>query len=253
MIKKFFVFSIVPILFWSCSSSIDTANLSAEERYNYALNLFNDEDYEEALKEFQAIVLQFPGNAAVDDAQYYMALSRYNKDEYILAAYEFSKLIKNMSASEWVDEAQLMLAECYYNISPNYTLDQTYTKKAIEEYQAFIDFFPTNPKVPDAEKKIDELNEKLARKEYNTAYIYEKLEYYKAALLSYDNVIETYHDTKYAPLAMYDKINLLIRRGRNEEALAEIGKFLERYPKDSKTEDVENIKSSLENKLSAAK
>ncbi|MGE5859133.1 MAG: outer membrane protein assembly factor BamD [Ignavibacteria bacterium] len=253
MIKKFLMFSIVPILFWGCSSSIDTANLSAEERYNYALNLFNDEDYEEALKEFQAIVLQFPGNAAVDDAQYYLALSRYNKGEYILAAYEFSKLIKNMSASEWVDEAQLMLAECYYNISPNYTLDQTYTKKAIEEYQAFIDFFSTNPKVPDAEKKIDELNEKLAHKEYNTAYIYEKLEYYKAALLSYDNVIETYHDTKYAPLAMYDKINLLIRRGRNEEALNEIAKFLERYPKDSKTEDVEKIKSSLENKLSAAK
>lgn len=253
MIRIFLVFSVIPILFWSCSSSIDTANLSAEERYNYALKLFNDEDYEEALKEFQAIVLQFPGNAVVDDAQYYLGLSRYERHEYILAAYEFSKLIKNMSSSEWVDEAQLMLAECYYNISPNYSLDQTYTKKSIEEYQAFIDFFPTNPKVPDAEKKINELNEKLARKEYNTAYIYEKLEYYKAALLSYENVIETYHDTKYAPLAMYDKINLLIKRGRNEEALNEIGKFLERYPNDSKAEDVENIKSSLENKLSAAR
>jgi hypothetical protein len=52
---------------------------------------------------------------------------------------------------------------------------------------------------------------------------------------------------------MYDKINLLIKRGRNEEALTEIGKFLERYPKDSRAEDVEKIRSSLENKLSAAK
>jgi outer membrane protein assembly factor BamD (BamD/ComL family) len=57
MIRKFRFFS--NINFLSRSSSIDTANLSAEERYNYALNLFNDEDYEEALKEFQAIVLQF--------------------------------------------------------------------------------------------------------------------------------------------------------------------------------------------------
>ncbi|HVO75629.1 MAG TPA: outer membrane protein assembly factor BamD [Ignavibacteriaceae bacterium] len=253
MIKKLLFFLFIPVIFWGCSSSVDTTNLSPEERFNYSLGLFNDEDYEEALKEFQAIVLQFPGNAVVDDAQYYLALTRYKRSEYILAAYEFSKLIKNMSASEWVDEAQLMLAECYYNISPNYSLDQAYTKKAIEEYQAFIDFFPANPKVPEAEQKINELNEKLAHKEYNTAYIYEKLEYYKAALLSYDNVIETYHDTKYAPLAMYDKINLLIQRGRNEEALTETGKFLERYPKDPRTEEVERIKSSLENKLSAAK
>jgi len=253
MIKNLLIFSIIPIIFWGCSSSIDTVNLSAEERFNYALSLFNDEDYEEALKELQAVVLQFPGNAVVDDAQYYLAQTRYKRGEYILGAYEFSKLIKNMSASEWIDEAQYMLAESYYNISPDYSLDQSYTKKAIEEYQAFIDFFPTNPKVPDAEKKINELNEKLAQKEYNTAYIYERMEYYKAALLSYDNVIETFHDTKYAPEAMFDKINLLIKRGRNAEALTEAGKFLERYPNDPKIEDVGRIKSSLENKLSAAK
>jgi outer membrane protein assembly factor BamD len=241
------------LIFWGCSSSIDTVNLTAEERFNYALSLFNDEDYEEALKEFQAIVLQFPGNAVVDDAQYYLAQTRYKRGEYILSAYEFSKLIKNLSSSEWIDEAQLMLAESYYNVSPDYTLDQSYTKKAIEEYQAFIDFFPTNPKVPDAEKKINELNEKLAHKEYNTAYIYEKMEYFRAALISYDNVIETYHDTRYAPLAMYDKINLLMQRGRNAEALAETGKFLEKYPNDPRSGDVGRIRASLENKLSAAK
>jgi outer membrane protein assembly factor BamD len=73
-----------------------------------------------------------------------------------------------------------------------------------------------------------------------------KLEYYKGALRYYDNVIETYHDTKYAPLAMYDKIKLLINRGKNNDALEEINKFLQRYPSDDKAKDIQDLKSNLE-------
>jgi len=251
--KYLIIFFLFPFFYFGCSSSIDTANLTPDEKLKYAIQLYNDEDYEEAVNEFQAIILQYPGNAVVDDAQYYLAQSRFKRSEYIIAAFEFSKLIKNMAASEFLPDAQLMLAECYYNLSPDFSLDQKYTKKAIEEYQAFIDFFPTNTKVSEAEKKILEMNEKLAHKEYNTAYIYERLDYYTAAFNSYNNVIEIYHDTQYAPLAMYDKINLLIVRNRNAEALAEVSKFLQRYPNDPKAGEVEKIKISLENKLSAAK
>ena len=69
-------------------------------------------------------------------------MTRFQRGEYILAAFEFSKLMKNMPASEFVPISQFMISECYYELSPNYTLEQKYTKKAIEEYQAFIDFFP---------------------------------------------------------------------------------------------------------------
>jgi outer membrane protein assembly factor BamD len=146
-----------------------------------------------------------------------------------------------------------MLAECYYLLSPNFNLDQRYTRKAIEEYQAFIDFFPTNEKVADAESKISELNEKLAQKEYNDALIYERLEYYSASIMYYTNVIELYHDTKFAPMAMYNKIVLLIDRNRNAEALTEINKFLSRFSNNERVEDVQQLKVSLEGKLSASK
>jgi outer membrane protein assembly factor BamD len=180
-------------------------------------------------------------------------MTRYQRSEYILAAYEFSKLIKNMTASEFIPLSQFMLAECYYLLSPNFNLDQRYTKKAIEEYQAFIDFFPTNEKVSEAESKISELNEKLAQKEYSDALIYEKLEYYSASIMYYSNIIEVYHDTKYAPMAMYNKIVLLLERDRNNEAMAEINKFLSRFSSDERAEEVRQLKTSLEGKLSASK
>jgi outer membrane protein assembly factor BamD len=196
-------------------------------------------------------VLQFPGNAVVDSAQYYTGMTRYKRKEYILAAYEFSKLIKNMLASKLISESQYMLADCYYRLSPDFTLDQKYTRSAIKEFQAYIDFFPTGDKVPDAEVKIKELNEKLAHKEYNAAYIYSKLEFYRAALKYYDNVVETYHDTKYAPLAMYDKTRLLISRDRNADALIEVNKFLQKYPSDPLIKEMQDLKNNLE--ISASK
>jgi len=249
---SFFVLA-AALIYWGCSASIDTSQLPVSQRYEYAVKLYNNRDYQEALKEFQAIILQYPGNGIVDSAQYYLGMTRYERGEYILGAYEFSRLIKNMPSSKLVPISQYMLAESYYQLSPYFELDQKYTKKAISEFQAFIDFFPTDPKVPEAEKKIADLNDKLAHKVYHTAYIYNKMDYYKAALIYYNMVIDIYHDTQYGPLAMYDKINLLIEHKRNDEALASISKFIDLYPNDSHLKEIQKIKSSIEEKLSAAK
>ncbi|MBZ0200971.1 MAG: outer membrane protein assembly factor BamD [Ignavibacteriaceae bacterium] len=251
--RNLLILTVFALYFWGCASSIDTVNLGAEDRLKYALNLYEDEDYQEALNELQSIILQFPGNTVVDNAQYYLGMTRYKRGEYILGAYEFSKLIKNYPASESISDAQYMLADCYYRLSPNFQLDQQYTQKGIEEFQAFIDFFPADEKVAEAEQKITELNGKLAHKEYNTAVIYEKLEYYTAALKYYENVLDIFHDSEYAPLASYNKIKLLIYRDRNAEALEEADRFLQKFPDSGRYSDVESLQSKLKTELSASK
>ncbi len=250
---KYLLFILIAIGMWGCSASLNTANMGPTQRLDYAMKLYNDKDYMEAIKEFQAITLQYPGNVVVDSAQFFLGMSHFKREEYILGAYEFSRLIKNMPASKFVPQAQYMLADSYYELSPYFELDQKYTHKAIDEFQAFIDFFPTNSEVPDAEKKIAELNQKLAHKEYYTAYIYTKLGDYKAAIIYYNLLLDTYHETMYAPLALYKKINLLVQIKKNNEALAAIDEFMQRYPNDSHIKDVEKIKSNLEENLSSAK
>lgn len=227
--------------------------MTNEERLAYSIRLYENEDYDEAITELQALILQYPGSAIIDDSQFYLAMCRFKREEYILAAFEFSKLIKNMAASEFLPEAQFMLAECYYSLSPDVTLDQSYSKKAIEEYQAFIDFFPLNEKVLEAEKKIDELNNKLAKKEFDTARIYEKMGYYTASFKYYDNVMEVYHDTEYAPLALYYKIFLLEDRNQDSKALEEAKKFIEKYPEHSNSSSVRNFINGLEENMSVSK
>lgn len=249
MMKYLASFCFLLLMTWGCGSSNNLSDLLPDERLQNAIKMYQEEDYEEAATEFEALMLQYPGSSIVDDAEYYFGLCKFYREEYILSAYEFSKLIKNMPASEFVADAQFMLGESYYELSPNYTLDQKYTKKAIEEYQAFVDFFPLNEKVAEAERKIAEMNDKLAEKEYTIAVIYEKMEYYTASMKYYDAVVEIYHDTQYASMAMYRKIKLLMDREREDEALSEMRKFVRMYPEDENYKEVEDLKNSLENKL----
>jgi len=248
--KNIFALVFLALFSVACSSTLDSTDMTPDQRLAYAIGLYEQEDYEEAVKEFESIILQYPGSSIIDDGQYYLAMTRFKREEYILSAYQFSILIKGMPSSEFLADAQFMLADCYFELSPDFTLDQQYSKKAIEEFQVFIDFFPLNPKVADAEIKIKELNDKLARKEYETARIYDKMEYYLAAFKYYDSVMEIYHDTQYAPLALYNKINLLLDKNRESEALSESQKFIQKYPQHQNYNDVEKIKSLLESKLS---
>ena len=244
--KKIIIASLFVVLITAaCSSSVDTSQFNSEGFFNYALQLYNEEDYEPALQQFQNIILQYPGSSVYDDAQYYLGMTYFKRKQYLLGAYEFSKLIRNIPASPFVPESQFMLAECYYQLSPSYQLDQAYTKKAIDEFQAFIDFFPSNTKVEEADKKIKELNEKLAQKDYQSAIIYERMEYDRAAIKYFAQVVDVYHDTKYAPMALYHKIQLEIKRGMKSEAYDDVNTFISRYPNDPDVEEIKKLEPTL--------
>jgi len=245
---KFLPIILFAVLMLNCSSSVDTSKFKTEEYYNYAYKLYEKEDYELALQEFQNFVLQFSGSAFFDKAQFYLGMTYYKRKQYLLGAYEFSKLIKNIPASSFVPDAQYMLADSYSKLSPSYQLDQTYTRKAIEEYQAFIDFFPKDPKVDEADKQIKILNEKLAQKDYQSALIYERMDYSKAAMKYYGSVAEVFHDTKFAPMALYRKIMIELNKSLTNDAVSDIGMFLNRYPNDSNAKEIHDLEVKLTSK-----
>ncbi|HEY5614536.1 MAG TPA: outer membrane protein assembly factor BamD, partial [Bacteroidota bacterium] len=139
------LFSLSIVFFSACSSEEILQQLPAEERFALAMGLFHEEDYLEAEKEFRVITLQFPGTALADDAQFYLGESRYFHDEFILAAYEYDILLKTMPTSEYASRARYRKAECYYNLSPESYRDQDYSRKAIDEFQAFLGIQLLNP------------------------------------------------------------------------------------------------------------
>lgn len=224
------IFTMGLVLSMGCGSSEETVNLGAEERFQLGKQEFDDEDYLDAIRDFQIVKLQYPGSSVADDAQYYMGESHFKRGEYLLAVEDFRTLKRNMASSPLVPMAQYQTAMCYYMLSPRPELDQTYTRQAIDEFQAFVEYYPLDEHRPDAEERIMELNGRLAEKLFDTAEQYMKLSYYRSAGVYYDFVIQKYHDTPLAEPAHLGKIRALINRNRTGEAREEIGVFLEKYP-----------------------
>jgi outer membrane protein assembly factor BamD len=233
-----------------CAPSFETASMSAEKRFDLGMAKFKDGDYAGAYDDFRIVTLQYQGSAFADQSQYYMGESRYKQGQYILAAYEYDVLIRTMPTSKFESKARYQRAMCYYELSPPSYLDQQYTKQAIDEFQSFIEYNPTDPLVPDAEAKMAEMNNKLAKKEFDSGLIYMKMEYYRSAGIYFDTVLEKYYDTPYAEQAQLKKAEALYYRNRFKEALAEVQKFFAKYPKSSYQKEAAGLQSEIQAKLS---
>lgn len=231
-----------------CGSSEQAVTLTPEQRFDAAKKKFDNEDYLDAANDFTVITLQYQGSKVAADAQYYLAECRFMHEDYILAAFEYGVVKRNYPASARVADAQFKLALCYYYRAPRMQLDQEYTRKAIDEFQSFVDYYPNHPSVPEAEEKIRELTTKLARKQFACAELYLTMDYTKAALYYYDSVIEKYHDTEFAPRAYLRKAEILRDKGRVPEAIAELSKLIARYPHSEELRDASELRDKLEKK-----
>jgi outer membrane protein assembly factor BamD len=229
----------------ACSSEELLEQLSPQERFDLAMRYFQEEDYVQAEKEFRVVVLQFQGTALADDAQFYLGECQYMRGQYILAAYEYEVLLRTMPTSEYVPRARFRRAMCYYNQSRESYRDQTETKKAIDEFQAFLEYHPTDPLAHEAEAKIQELNTKLAKKEFDNGLLYMKMENYKAAILYFDLVLERFHDTPYAEHAQLKKAEAFLLRKRPSEALAEIERYFQRYPNGNHRAEAQKLRETI--------
>lgn len=136
------------------------------------------------------------------DAQLYLARSHAANKEYLLAANEYNRFIQLYRRDPRVAEAAYDYAMTFYHRSPGYQLDQTPTEQAVEQFQLFIDRHPNDDRVADAELKIRELREKLARKRLESARLYERRGLNEAAAITFESVFDDYPETKWADDAL---------------------------------------------------
>jgi outer membrane protein assembly factor BamD len=240
---------ITALVLGGCGSSEVTTVMSVEDRFSRAKELFDNGDHLAAINEFTVITLQFQGSSLAPDAQYYLGECRFERGEYLLAAFEYSIVKRNYPASTRVADATYKSALCYYHLSPKASLDQKYTRTAIDEFQSFVEYYPANPNAADADAKIHELTDRLAKKQFDTARLYRTMEYYRSAMFYYDDVIEKYHDTEYAPLAYIGKVELLMSRNRYSDAAVEVAKFIDKYPNSVLRGRIEELKAEIDRNL----
>jgi len=233
------------VWFISCSSSEETVSIPVAERYMNAKALFDDGDYLEAIEEFKVITVQSQGSEFGDDAQFYLAECRFIRGEYILASAEYDNLVRLMPGSPFVTIARYKRAESYYQLSPKPQLDQKYSRFALDNFQTYIEFSPTDSLVTDAEKKIEELTLKLARKMFEGGKLYFRLEYYKASIAYFDKLIQEYHDSPFVDDGMLWKAKSQNERKDFAGATGTLNELLSKYPETDLMEEIMELKLEI--------
>lgn len=193
-----------------CSSSNQIRHGSAEEAFQTGFELYEEGRYERAIRYFRAVFNYGRSNQWAPDAQLYLARSYRDDGQHALAATEYDRFIQLYGNDERVPQAEFERALSFYERSPSYQLDQTYTRRALNAFTLFIDRYPNHELVPEAEERIEELQEKLARKQYEAAELYERRQMWEAAANYYESVFDRYPQTEWADNALLGAIRAYI-------------------------------------------
>lgn len=185
-------------LFYACAAeqaSLNEADIKA--RFESGKRYLEKKKYLRAQEEFNYVILSGAHTELADDAQFYLGEAYFLNKEYLLASAEYDRLVRQLPFSPYVEGARYRICESYLAESPGYYHDQTYTHKALDKLQEFLDDYPNSEYRSEASAVIGDLRNKLAFKLYQTAILYIKLEEYPAAILALEELVEKYYDTDY--------------------------------------------------------
>ena len=186
-----------------CGSAPPKATMDAEDQFLLAKERYDHGKHLDAQIEFQKLIWNFPGSDYVDDAHYYLAECFFCQEDYLAATHEYQRLTSSFSQSPFAGPAQYKIGLCYYEQSLPVYLDQDFTDKTIRELRIFLEDYPNSDYVPEAQKLLLASRTKLAHKDLLNGKLYYKMKEYVSAIIYLEELLENYHDTKWAADAQY--------------------------------------------------
>jgi outer membrane protein assembly factor BamD len=199
MFKKIvFLLSLTAMICVGCSEYSKVLK-SDDLAYKYAkaIEYYNEEDFIKCIPIFEELITLYRGTAKSEMVYYYYAMAHFGVKDYYLSSYYLKNFVKTYPTSQYAENCAFLSAYCSYLSSPNFELDQADTKTAVSEMQLFLDRYPTSSKKDTCNNIIDELREKLAEKSYQNAKLYYQTENYKSAVVSLNNTIREYPNSKH--------------------------------------------------------
>lgn len=182
-----------------CSTQLPPPGTPPEERFQWALDKYNEGKYGDAAKGFVDFVQRAPTSPRVDSALYLVGESYLRGGDQLRAATEFNRFASTRPNSPLADDAQLGACRAYWELSPSLARDQEYTRQAIEECTRMLQFFPASPRRAEADSLLREARDKIAAKQYRVGKYYFDQRFYESANIYFEVVVEEHPDAPVMP------------------------------------------------------
>jgi len=263
-LRKIFLLFIGAALIASCSKYQKILKSTDNDaKFNAAVKYFEEKNYFKALPLFEELITVYRGQGKAEKVYYYYAYCNYYLEDYELAAYHFENFVNTFPRSEYTEECAFLHAYCFYKSSPEYSLDQENSIKAIAKMQIFVNKYPTSTRVAECNALIDKLRYKLEEKMFSLSKLYFNTDDYKAAVTSFKSLLTDYPATSFKEEAMYYVTKSYYLYAQNsiesrkaERFLATVdagNEFLNQFPKSEMAKEVKDIIESSKNQINKNK
>ncbi|MCB0794941.1 MAG: outer membrane protein assembly factor BamD [Flavobacteriales bacterium] len=215
------------------SSDLDFKLRTAEKYYA-------KEQWEKAIPLYEELVALTRGTSLSEGIQFHHAKSYYGMKDYTLAGYYLGHFVRTFPTSEHAEECGFLEAYCHYKNSPQYELDQTDTRAAIDALQLFLIRYPNSSLRDSCNALVDQLRDKLELKQFTGARQYHKLRNYQAAVNSLEEFLKDWPNTRFREETLYlimesgfllaDNSIISKRDERRERAIRSYHNFVLAYP-----------------------
>lgn len=151
--------------------------------------------YDIARLSLQTLINTYPDSEYVARAKLAIGDSWYNEGgaaAYAQAESEYKDFITFFPNMPEAAEAQMKIANIHFREMEKADRDPTHALRAEDEYRQMILQFPDSPLIPQAKERLLEVQEVLARREYEIGHFYYMRDSYPAAIARLKSVTDTY-------------------------------------------------------------
>jgi outer membrane protein assembly factor BamD len=234
-----------------------------EYKYRKASEYFDKKKYGFSQQVFESIFPFLKGRKEFEDAFYKFTYTYYYLEDYTNAENLFRQFSEVFPNSPRASEMDYMRAYTYYKQSPKPELEQTNTLKTIGMMKQFISTHPGSDKIKEANEIIALCRVKLETKDFKNAELYYNMGQFKAAAVSFTNLMQAYPESEkadqyklmiikayyqYATLSVTEK-----KEERFEQVITECNDFIDKYPESAKLTDVQRYLELSKNNINSVK
>lgn len=196
---------------------------------NYKLKVatqwYNKKEYYKCIPIFEELMGLMKGQRSTEDIYFMYCMANFNQGDYMISAYHFKSFANTYPLSPKAEEALFMSAVCNAKLSPKYELDQTYTTKAIDAFQSFINQYPQSNRVDTANKMITGLRKKLETKAWSNAELYYRTSNFKAAAVSFENILKDFPDIDNQERILFMVVKSYNKYAENSISLKKVDRY----------------------------
>ena len=230
-----------------------------EMKYEVAMDYYDRGDYNHALQLFDLLQAAYRNSPKGENITYRTAECYFKQRDYDIAGYYYNKFCTTYPFSKNAERAAFMNAYCSYRLSPESSLDQTNTHKAIKQLKSFTEHYPDSDSIARINQLIENLNDKLEEKDYNMCRLFYRMENYSAAITSFENMLKNHPNTKHREEILFDMATTYYdyaensvtekQRERYESCVEQCNTLAYLYPESSFLPAAQNIAAKARKKL----